>query len=291
MKGIEIETRIATPFPCSIAHVSVIDSFSVRFFCPKKLSSLSWTIMNPILPGAARGKDSGIWEIIVTLAIIADLSSLFESAGGGGFCCPMCSRVSKIWCGASEQWWLVQMGSHKWSDLAQNVPWPCGQCCLMFCLPEPHVGTDLWFQTVSDPVLGAESPPAGFRQDIPIYFDCCASCHLTPRHTPQCSWQDSEFAFYPDHIWLILIIYCVFISSYCTFSLPFLWMPSCPHSRDGCSLSQAWQSQASHCPLKIQILWVCSWEERIWMIWYLASVARTCFTNWMVISTDVQRGV
>ena len=106
----------------------------------------------------------------------------------GGFCCPTCS-VSKIWCDAPEQWWLIQVGSDKWSDLAQKASW---LCCLMFGLPEPHVGTDPWFQTRCIAPTRKTHLLDLDETDIPtsilIYFECASwsSCHLTPR-TPQIS--------------------------------------------------------------------------------------------------------
>lgn len=277
------DERIATPtFPCSIPHVSVIDSFSVRF-CPKKLSSL----LCPILHSTARAKDSGIWEIIVTLAIIAGLSSLFESAVGGSVV-PLVqsAKFDVMRLRSPEQWWLIQVG-FKWSDLAHKASW---LCCLMFGLPEPHVGADPWFQTrCMAPTRKTHLLDLEFRWDRhpDIYFDLfCMLCILiilpldtTPYSPdlPSAPWQDSEFA-NPDISWL-----SISFSFHPTFSLPSY---GCHHVR---SLPQAWQSQASRCPLKIQILWVCSWEERIWMICYL--LLRTCFTDGMLISTDVQGGV
>lgn len=137
----------------------------------------------------------------------------------GGFCCPTCSvKQNLMWCA-----WAVMadtVRSDKWSDLAQKASW---LCCLMFGLPEPHVGTDPWFQTrCMAPTRKTHLLDLEFRWDRhpDIYFACCASwssCHLTPPHTPQISpvpHEDSEFA-NPDISWL-----SISFSFHPTFSLP-----------------------------------------------------------------------
>ena len=123
-----------------------------------------------------------------------------------------------MWCA-----WAVMadtVRSDKWSDLAQKASW---LCCLMFGLPEPHVGTDPWFQTrCMAPTRKTHLLDLEFRWDRhpDIYFACCASwssCHLTPPHTPQISpvpHEDSEFA-NPDISWL-----SISFSFHPTFSLP-----------------------------------------------------------------------